>query len=222
MSSGFLSLFPNHPPILDNVTVLDFETTGLPGSKARVIEMAALRSAGGKVVAQFQTMVKLEGELPPKITQITGIRAEDLEHGLEEHAAFTILQAFIGDSVVAAHNAPYDLGFLYKAYKRLRLPPTHHPFLDTLSVCRLRQPSPRSLPDMCRAYGIPLTRWHRALPDTTATWHLLHRLHAESPIDPMLNKVVVNPKYGAPRWLPPYAEVIFPPATQETSTEAPE
>ncbi len=188
--------------------MLDFETTGVSGGKGRVIEIAALKGSHHQITGRFHTLVQLKGELPPKITEITGITAQDLVHGMEERAAFSILREFIGASTVVAHNIPFDLGFLYSTYRRLKLEPVAHPFLDTLSVCRLRQPSPRSLPDMCKAYGIPLTRWHRALPDATATWHLLQRLHQESPLDHLRNKLVLNPRYGAPRWLPPLAEVI--------------
>lgn len=224
MASPFLPLFPQLTPVLDNVTVLDFETTGLGGGKGRVIEIAALKSAKGQLTGRFQTMVQLKGELPRKITEITGIRPQDLVNGMEERTAFLILKEFIGDSVVVAHNAPFDLGFLYSTYRRLKLGPVQHPFLDTLSVCRLRQPSPRSLPDMCRVYGIPLSQWHRALPDATATWRLLHRLHEESPIDDMLNKLVLNPRYQQQhRWLPPLAEVIpAPDQDQEPDTTFPE
>ncbi|RNI30095.1 3'-5' exonuclease [Rufibacter immobilis] len=207
----FLPLFPHLTPVLSNVTVLDLETTGVSGSKGRVIEIAALKGAHGQITGRFHTLVKLRGELPEKITQLTGITAQDLIHGMEERTAFSILKEFIADSTVVAHNATFDLGFLYSTYRRLKLGPVQFPFLDTLSVCRLRQPSPRSLPDMCKAYGIPLTKWHRALPDATATWHLLHRLHEESPLDEMRNKLVLNPKYGVPYWLPPLAEVLpFP------------
>ncbi|MGV3538261.1 MAG: PolC-type DNA polymerase III [Rufibacter sp.] len=211
MAATSVPLFPELTSVLDNVTVLDFETTGLGATKGRVIEIAALKGSVRKVVSQFQTMVRLKGKVPAKTTEITGIKQEDVAQGLEERTAFLMLQELIGDSVVVMHNAPYDLSFLYNAYHRLKFPPVQHPFLDTLSVCRLRQPSPRSLPDMCRVYNIPLPRWHRALPDATATWHLLHRLYQESPVDPLLNKIVVNPKYGWPKWVPPMAEVILPP-----------
>ncbi|WP_210488383.1 3'-5' exonuclease [Rufibacter aurantiacus] len=204
----FLPLFPDLTPILSNVTALDFETTGVSGSKGRVIEIAAVKSAHGKITGRFHTLVQLKGELPRKITELTGITQEDLANAMDERTAFSILKEFIGDSTVVAHNAPFDLGFLYSTYRRLKLGPVQHPFIDTLSVCRLRQPSPRSLPDMCKAYGIPLTRWHCALPDATATWQLLHRLHEESPLDNMRNKLVLNPKYGTPYWLPPLAELL--------------
>ncbi|RNI28780.1 3'-5' exonuclease [Rufibacter latericius] len=217
----FLPLFPQLTPLLSNVTALDFETTGVSGSKGRVIEIAAVKSAYGQITGRFHTLVKLKGELPRKITEITGITPEDLVNGMDERAAFTILKEFIGDSTVVAHNAPFDLGFLYSTYRRLRLGPVQHPFLDTLSVCRLRQPSPRNLPDMCKAYGIPLTRWHRALPDATATWQLLHRLHEESPLDEMRNKLVLNPRYGTPYWLPPMAEILTPPDTSVPQTQVP-
>ncbi|MFC6997006.1 3'-5' exonuclease [Rufibacter roseus] len=216
MSSGFLPLFPSLVQVLDNYTVLDFETTGVSGSKGQVIEIGALKGAGAKVTARFHALIKLQGELPPKITEITGITATDLENGIDERSAFTILQEFIGDSVVVAHNAPFDLGFLYNTYRRLKLKPTQHPFLDTLSVCRLRQPSPRSLQAMCQTYGIKHSHWHRALPDATATLYLLHKLHEEASIDPFLNKIVVNPKYGSPKLLPPFAEIISPPDSPYT------
>lgn len=208
MTAGFVPLFPELTSVLDQVTVLDFETTGVSGGKGRVIEIAALKSSGGQLTGRFHTLVKLNGELPKKITELTGITPAHLVHGMEERAAFVILQEFIADSVVVAHNAPFDLGFLYSTSRRLKLKPVQYPFLDTLSVCRLRQPSPRSLPDMCRAYGIPLTHWHRALPDATATWHLLHKLHEEKPLDDMLNKLVLNPKHGPRHWLPPYTELL--------------
>ena len=192
--------------LLNDITALDFETTGYSPKRGRVIEIGAIRCIQGKIVSQFQTLVKFEGKLSGKITAITGIRQQDLEAGMDEKTAFAILRNLIGNSLIVAHNAPFDLGFLHEAYGRLSTQTVlNNNFLDTLSVCRTRHPSPRSLGDMCRAYHIPLLRPHRALEDASACLELFFKLHEESPADDFINKVVINPKYGIPKWLPPNA-----------------
>ena len=174
--------------LLNNVTVFDFETTGLNADRDRVIEMAAIRVINGKVTSEFSTLVKFDGQLEPKITEITGILPEDLEGGFDEETAFKILNRFIGDSLIVAHNAAFDLGFLH--FSLLRLAGRtfeNNPFIDTLTISRERHFYPHKLTDMCSRYDITLDGAHRALNDVHGCWELLKKLHEEDPVDAWVN-----------------------------------
>src|SRR5699024_10924435 len=99
-------------------TVLDFETTGLDYLTEQIIEIGAIKLDNEfNEVGRLHTMVKLtEGKvLKPFVTYLTGITEQDTQQGVSEVDALTMLKLFIGDSVVVAQHAPFDLSFLAKA-----------------------------------------------------------------------------------------------------------
>lgn len=191
-----------------NFTIFDFETTGLDPEKDRVIEMAAVRVCDGHIVSEFSTLVK-NGPVIPKITEITGITNEELEHGMPERTAFQILNRYLGDSILVAHNAAFDLAFLHHSLMRNADRTFDNSFYDTLTISRDRHYYPHKLTDMCDRYGIKLEGAHRALNDVYGCWELLKKMHEEEPVDQWMNKLGYMSKYGAPKWTPEYA-VIFP------------
>lgn len=190
-----------------NFTVFDFETTGLDPEKDRVIEMAAIRVCDGQIVSEFSTLVN-NGPIIPKITEITGITNEDLLHGMDERTAFQILNRFIGDNVLVAHNAAFDLAFLHHSLMRNANRSFENQFYDTLTISRDRHYYPHKLTDMCDRYGIVLEGAHRALNDVYGCWELLKKFHEEERIDGWLNKLGYMNKYGPPKWTPEHA-VLF-------------
>lgn len=194
--------------MLENVTVFDFETTGLDPKKDRVIEMAAIRVVCGKVVSEFSTIVKFDGILSPKITEITGIIQSDLEAGLTEDTAFRILNRFIGDSLLVAHNAAFDMAFLHHAFLRFKGETFTNPFVDTLTISRDRHYYPHKLENMCDRYEIELDGAHRALNDVHGCWKLLNAMNAEKDVSEWINKLGYMNKYGAPKWSPEHAELF--------------
>ncbi|OKP81602.1 DNA polymerase III subunit epsilon [Paenibacillus sp. P3E] len=191
-----------------NFTVFDFETTGLDPQKDKVIEMAAIRVCDGQVVGEYSTLIN-NGPVSPKITEITGITNEELEKGLDEKTAFQILNRFIGDNVLVAHNAAFDLSFLHFSLMRIAGKSFQNQFYDTLTISRDRHFYPHKLTDMCARYDIELEGAHRAINDVYGCWNLLNKLHEESKVDSWMNKLGYLAKYGAPKWTPDYA-VIFP------------
>src|SRR5690348_15576481 len=104
--------------MLSNLTIFDFETSGLDPEKDRVIEMAAIRVINGNVVSEFSTLVNSSVQLSPKITEIIGITQDELSGGMPETDSFRILNRFLGDSLIVAHNAAFDLGFLHYSLMR--------------------------------------------------------------------------------------------------------
>lgn len=194
--------------MLSDFTVFDFETSGLDAQNDRVIEMAAIRVCDGQVISEFSTLIKFNGKLDPKITDLTHITDEDLDHGLDERTAFMILNRLIGTSLIVAHNAAFDLGFLYYAMIRHAGRSFSNPFIDTLTISRDRHFYPHKLENMCQRYGITLDGAHRALNDVTATKDLLIALHREESVEPYINRLGYLRKYGPPKWAPDYAELV--------------
>lgn len=194
--------------MLNSVTVFDFETTGLDPVNDRVIEMAAIRVVDGVTVSSFNSMIRFDGELPPKITEITGITGFMLRGAMDELLAFKLLRNIMQDSLLVAHNAAFDLGFLHHSLTRLGGKSFSNPFIDTLTICRDRHVYPHKLEDMCKTYGIVLDGAHRAINDVEGTWQLLRALHSENPIDEWVNQLGYLSKYGPPKWAPTYAKLF--------------
>ncbi|RKP54043.1 3'-5' exonuclease [Cohnella endophytica] len=193
---------------LDNITVLDFETSGLDPSRDRVIEMAAIRCYGGEIVSQFSTLIRFDGVLPPKITEITGITSGDLVNGMDEETAFRILNRLLGDSIIVAHNAMFDLSFLHHTLLRLANRSFSNSFLDTLTIARERHTYPHNLKEMCDRYGIVLDGAHRSLNDVIACWKLLEKMNEERSVADHLNVLGYMKKFGIPKWYPQHANIV--------------
>jgi DNA polymerase III subunit epsilon len=192
---------------LQDVTVIDFETSGLDPVKDRIIEIAAIRCSGGEVVSQFSTLVQFEGTLAPKITELTGIHTHQLAHGMDEDTALRILNRMLGSNLIVAHNAAFDLSFLHYSLLRIAGRSFRNPFIDTLTIARDRHTYPHTLGEMCGRYGIALENAHRALADVMACWELLQRMNEEKSVQDDINRLSYIKKYGAPRWYPEYAQV---------------
>jgi DNA polymerase III subunit epsilon len=191
------------------ITVFDFETSGLDAEKDRVIEIAAIRCKGGKVVSEFSTLVRFDGKLPPKITEITGIEDADLVDGMDEDTAFRILNRMVKDSILVAHNAAFDLAFLHNTLMRLAKRSFGNAFVDTLTISRDLLFYPYTLQETCNQYAITLEGAHRAMNDVYACWELFQRFSQEVDMGGYLNKLSYLRKYGPPKWTPPHA-VLYP------------
>jgi len=157
-------------------TVIDIETTGLSAATDHITEIAAIRfviDPNGSVreLGRFQTYVALPvgAEIPPFITELTGISADTLMGASNETEASLSLEFFIGDSTVIAHNAPFDLSFLSTLHSDR--------FVCTRALSRLVEPSESArLADVCARHGIELADHHRAMNDAEATVKVFAKL----------------------------------------------
>ncbi|MGE9877925.1 3'-5' exonuclease [Bacillus velezensis] len=147
--------------------VLDLETTGLDYQSEQITEIGAIKiDERFNEIDRFHTMVALEKgrELPEFITKLTGITAADLEGAPTESEAFEKLNEFIGDAIVVAQNAPFDLSFI----SRGGIAPNR--FYCTRAMVRFVEPElSASLKDVAERNGISLEGHHRALNDVEAT-----------------------------------------------------
>ncbi|MEA4999389.1 MAG: PolC-type DNA polymerase III [Candidatus Limiplasma sp.] len=167
-------------PIRQTMVVLDFETTGLSATADRIIEIGAVKLVEGEVTEELSILCDPGVPLKPKITEITGI-TDVMLMGKESPAeGVRKLLDFIGDAAIAAHNAPFDVGFLRAECERMGVA-FHAPVLDTLVFARRLYPDLRSykLGALCRALGVSLKNAHRAVHDCAATARCLIQMFAE-------------------------------------------
>ena len=165
---------------LDDATyvVFDVETTGLSTAYDTIIELAAVKIQDGKVVDKFERFANPHRPLTAKIIELTHITDDMLKDAPEVDDVIREFHEFIGDAIVVAHNASFDMGFLYTAYEKAGIKGVKHPVIDTLELSRLVNPTLKNhrLNTLCKKYGIELTQHHRAIYDTEATGHLLLHL----------------------------------------------
>jgi DNA polymerase III subunit epsilon len=166
-------------------TVVDVETTGWSPDTAGITEIGAVRVRHGEVVAEFTSLVNPGRPVPAPITELTGISDPMLALAPPVAAVLPGLLAFAEGSVLAAHNAPFDLRFLVAASAAAGLGWPGFEVLDTVRLARHLMASPDEVPDrklatLAEYFGTPVRPSHRALDDARATamvlWELLGRL----------------------------------------------
>lgn len=118
----------------------DVETTGLDPFFDRIIELGAVRFAGGKEIDSFSLVVNAEKRSDPSAAKVHGISEEEIQAARKEAEAYRQLQAFMqdaleGNTILAAHNAPFDMTFLQSTLQRLQIPASLH-YVDTLPASR--------------------------------------------------------------------------------------
>ena len=158
--------------------VVDTETTGLDFDLCNIIEIGAVKVNDGQIVDSFKSLIKVDEKLPPFIVHLTGITDEMLVDAPPLNEVIADFDAFVGDSILLAHNASFDMNFLYTAYERALGRPLRNDYVDTLRVARraLPQLQHRTLPDICEVFEVINEGEHRAYGDALATVHCYLRM----------------------------------------------
>ena len=160
--------------------VLDLETTGGSPAEAGITEVGAVKVRHGEVVGEFATLVNPGVPIPPFIAALTGITDPLVADAPRLSAVLPTLLEFLGDAVLVAHNARYDVGFLKGACALLDVPWPHLRIVDTARIARTalqRDEVPNcKLGTLAAHFRSPVTPTHRALDDARATVTVLHGL----------------------------------------------
>lgn len=159
--------------------VVDLETTGA-GADAEITEIGAVKVCGGEVVGEFQTLVRPSTSIPPMIQALTGITDTMVATAPSVRVAVPSFLDFAAGSILVAHNAPFDIGFLKRAARELGLTWRRRTIVDTLALARqvlLPGELPnRKLATLARHFRSATQPDHRALSDARATVDVLHGL----------------------------------------------
>lgn len=164
--------------------VVDLETTGAsPHTGAGITEIGAVKVTGGEVVGTFKSFVNPLGPIPAFITELTGITDEMLRLAPIIDEVLPDFLQFCGshqETVLVAHNAPFDIGFLRAASLEIALEWPAFDVIDTVRLARTalsRDEVPNcKLGTLAEFYGTKVTPNHRALDDAQTTVEIMHRL----------------------------------------------
>lgn len=155
-------------------TVVDLETTGATPGFSKITEIGAVRVEGGREVDSFSALVDPGVPIPAMITGITGIDDATVAGAPPIEVVLPRFVDFAAHSVLVAHNARFDLGFLDYELGRLRRQTFPRPALDTLRLARKLCPQQRcSLSALSYRFDTRVKPVHRALQDAQATAELL-------------------------------------------------
>ena len=155
-------------------TVVDIETTGATPGFCKITEIGAVRIEGGREVDRFSALVDPGVPIPAMITGITGIDAATVAGAPPIEVVLPRFVDFAAHSVLVAHNAPFDLGFLDYELGKLCGQTFPRPALDTLRMARRLCPQQRcSLGALAARFDTAVKPVHRALQDAQATGELL-------------------------------------------------
>lgn len=161
--------------------VVDLETTGGSAQGGSMItEVGAVKVRAGEVLGEFQTLVNPHTEIPPFIAVLTGITNSMVGQAPPIDSVLPSFLEFAAGSVLVAHNAPFDVGFLQWFSARQGIPWPAFEVLDTAKIARrviTRDDAPNcKLSSLARTFHASTTPNHRALSDARATVDVLHGL----------------------------------------------
>ena len=161
--------------------VVDLETTGgSPDIGSMITEIGAVKVRGGEVLGEFQTLVNPHTAIPPFIAVLTGITNSMVADAPSIESALPAFLEFAAGTVLVAHNAPFDVGFLRHFNERQGRPWPRFEVLDTARLARrviTRDDAPNcKLSSLARLFNASTTPNHRALADARATVDVLHGL----------------------------------------------
>lgn len=162
-------------------TVVDLETTGgSPSQGAMITEIGAVKVRGGEVLGEFQTLVDPEGTIPPFISALTGITDAMVVGHPRIDSVLPAFLEFAAGTVLVAHNAGFDVGFLKHFSAEHGHPWPAFEVLDTVKLARRLVPRDEApnckLGTLAQLFGATTTPNHRALADARATVDVLHAL----------------------------------------------
>lgn len=161
--------------------VFDTETTGLdPSAGHRIVEIGCVEILNAIPTGQtLHIYLNPERDMPDEAFRVHGLSVEFLTGKPKFAEVADSFLNFVGDAMLVAHNAEFDVRFLNAELAALGLGPLgNERIIDTLALARRRHPgAPASLDALCQRYGIDASRRtkHSALLDA----ELLAEVYAE-------------------------------------------
>lgn len=158
----------------DNYVVFDIETTGLSPKKDEIIEISALKIYNNQIVDRYTSLVNPGRSIEEFTTKLTGITNEMLEFSLSYKDVLPQFLSFVGDSIVLAHNANFDINFIYDKCLFHLETAFRNDFIDTLSLSRKLFPNKlkHTLQALVSEFGINESVKHRADADCLCAYKL--------------------------------------------------
>ncbi len=150
----------------DEFIVFDIETTGLSVLTSQIIEIGAVKIKDGEVIERFNEFVNPEVPIPDVIVELTGIDDSMVADADKIDVVLRKFLDFIGDRLLIAHNANFDVSFIRKASRDLGYK-FSNPYLDTVTLSRFLNSDLKShkLDVVAKYYNLGEFNHHRACDD---------------------------------------------------------
>ena len=158
--------------VLNDATycVLDLETTGISITTEKITEVGIMKVKNGEVIDEFEIFVNPEKPIPQRVVEVTNITDEMVKDAETIDKVFPKILEFVGDSIIVAHNASFDVGFLKHNAKLLGYE-FNNTYIDTLPLAKDLFPDLKKykLGKIADSLGIEVDVAHRALADVDTT-----------------------------------------------------
>ena len=169
----------------------DTETTGLHAESDFMLEIGAVKfSKDGIIGAPFDKTIKPPVPVPQFIEQLTGITDGMAQDGVSESSALLSFLSYLDtqNTVLIAHNAPFDLGFMHAGLERCALGPLKNKCIDTLPLARWAYPKlvlePQKgqykLQSLASRFCINVMAAHRASDDARVCMEVFKRILSDT------------------------------------------
>lgn len=164
------------PFIPNSFIAFDLETTGF-APPCKIIEIGAIKVKDGRIADQFQTFVNPCCIIPGSITRLTGIDQSMVANAPVIEEALPCFIRFAGDLPIAAHNAAFDMKFIYHEINKLNMS-LRNQVIDTLALSRkyFHGLENYKLNTVARHIGVVNKGEHRGIYDAMVVAEILMKL----------------------------------------------
>ena len=163
----------------------DTETTGVWAPANRIVELGAVKFRLGQPgTDRFSCLVNPERDIPPEVVAIHGITNGDVQSAETIKPVLERFAEFCGpDSILIAHNAPFDISFVGCEADRVGLPLMGNLIMDTVDLFRKFRPGlvSYSLESLMKDFGLGSVQNHRAADDAALVWRLFELVADDFP-----------------------------------------
>jgi len=158
-------------------SIVDIETTGNGYKGQKITEISIFLFDGKQVIDEFTSLVNPEQNIPPFITNLTGIDNAMIRSAPRFYEIAKKVAEFTQDTIFVAHNVNFDYNIIQDEFKSLGFD-FKRKKLCTVRLSRKIIPGLQSysLGNICSAENIPINGRHRAKGDAEATTELFRRL----------------------------------------------
>jgi len=173
LDNGKITLRTRETDIAEQVfCITDIETNG-GMTNGTIIEIGAVKVLGGRVIGEFRTMVSGAAEIPPEITELTGIVMEDLRGAPPLASVMEKFRLFLGTAVFVAHNVRFDYDFISHCMSECGFGPLLNRRLCTIELAHRTIAAERyGLGSLKEQLGIAGVH-HRAFDDAMSAWGIM-------------------------------------------------
>ena len=160
----------NDKELSQTFVVFDIETTGFSNTNDKITEIGAVKIENFEVVDRFSQLINPQKDISYKIQELTGITNDMVRNEPTIEEVLPKFIEFVGDSVLVAHNADFDMSFIKEKCRQQNIE-FKNTSVDTLTLARILLPELKRhrLNVVAMALGIPLLNHHRAVDDANAT-----------------------------------------------------